>query len=152
MNDRTMVRTSSPEQLKQYMKMFPGHHFEERGIRCCAPWPNWARKAVGSMGDETRQCGFVYPWCARSNDYFRQQFAQVHHRRSIRCAKPSSCRWKHCIGASAMSFEETADTQPGVLISTGDLPAKWRTLMNLERPGFCSPAVSTECPRLTALA
>jgi glutamate synthase (NADPH/NADH) large chain len=121
-------------QLKQYMKMFQVT-FEERD-QVLRPLAEQGQEAVGSMGDDTPMA--VLSRRVRSNyDYFRQQFAQVTNPAIDPLREAIVMSLETCLGAERNIFEETPEHANRIILSTPVIsPAKWRTLMNLERPGF----------------
>lgn len=134
----------SPEQLKQYMKMFQVT-FEERD-QVLRPLAENGQEAVGSMGDDT-------PMAVLSTrvrpvyDYFRQQFAQVTNPAIDPLREAIVMSLETCIGAERNVFEETADHANRAILSSPVIsPAKWRTLMNLERPGFAHQRIELNAP------
>ena len=123
-----------PDQLKQYMKMFQVS-FEERD-QVLRPLAEQGQEAVGSMGDDTPMA--VLSRRVRSPyDYFRQQFAQVTNPPIDPLREAIVMSLETCLGAERNVFEETADhANRAILTSPIISPAKWRTIMTLERPGF----------------
>ncbi|MFO8231445.1 MAG: glutamate synthase large subunit [Longimonas sp.] len=70
-------------------------------------------------------------------DYFRQQFAQVTNPAIDPLREAIVMSLETCVGAERNVFEETAEHANRAILSSPVMsPAKWRTLMNLERPGF----------------
>ncbi len=134
----------SPEQLKQYMKMFQVT-FEERD-QVLRPLAENGQEAVGSMGDDTPMA--VLSTRVRSvYDYFRQQFAQVTNPPIDPLREAIVMSLETCIGAERNVFEETADHANRAILSSPVIsPAKWRTLMNLERPGFAHQRIELNAP------
>ncbi|MEH6500354.1 MAG: glutamate synthase large subunit [Pseudoalteromonas distincta] len=134
----------SPEQLKQYMKMFQVT-FEERD-QVLRPLAENGQEAVGSMGDDTPMA--VLSTRVRSvYDYFRQQFAQVTNPAIDPLREAIVMSLETCIGAERNVFEETADHANRAILSSPVIsPAKWRTLMNLERPGFAQQRIELNAP------
>ncbi|WP_022961547.1 glutamate synthase large subunit [Halopseudomonas pelagia] len=134
----------SPEQLKQYMKMFQVT-FEERD-QVLRPLAENGQEAVGSMGDDTPMA--VLSTRIRSvYDYFRQQFAQVTNPAIDPLREAIVMSLETCIGAERNVFEETADHANRAILSSPVIsPAKWRTLMNLERPGFAHQRIELNAP------
>ena len=122
------------EQLKRYMKMFQVT-FEERD-QVLRPLAEQGQEAVGSMGDDTPMA--VLSRRVRSTyDYFRQQFAQVTNPPIDPLRESIVMSLETCLGAERNVFEETADHANRAILNTPVLsPAKWHTLMNLERSGF----------------
>ncbi|QLF92890.1 glutamate synthase large subunit [Pseudomonas sp. ABC1] len=122
------------DQLKQYMKMFQVT-FEERDqvLRVLA---EQGQEAVGSMGDDTPMA--VLSRRVRSPyDYFRQQFAQVTNPPIDPLREAIVMSLETCLGAEKNIFEETAEHANRAILSTPVIsPAKWRTIMELDRPGF----------------
>ena len=134
----------SPEALKQYMKMFQVT-FEERD-QVLRPLAENGQEAVGSMGDDTPMA--VLSTRVRSvYDYFRQQFAQVTNPAIDPLREAIVMSLETCIGAERNVFEETADHANRAILSSPVIsPAKWRTLMNLERPGFAHQRIELNAP------
>ncbi|QJD59441.1 glutamate synthase large subunit [Pseudomonas sp. gcc21] len=133
-----------PEQLKQYMKMFQVT-FEERD-QVLRPLAENGQEAVGSMGDDT-------PMAVLSSrvrpvyDYFRQQFAQVTNPAIDPLRESVVMSLETCLGAERNVFEETADHADRVILSTPVMsPAKWRTLMTMDRPGFDRITIDLNAP------
>ncbi len=123
-----------PDQLKQYMKMFQVT-FEERD-QVLRPLAEQGQEAVGSMGDDTPMA--VLSRRVRSPyDYFRQQFAQVTNPPIDPLRESIVMSLETCLGAERNVFEETADHANRAILTTPVIsPAKWRTIMELDRPGF----------------
>ncbi|KIZ35252.1 glutamate synthase large subunit [Stutzerimonas stutzeri] len=122
------------DQLKQYMKMYQVT-FEERD-QVLRPLAEQGQEAVGSMGDDTPMavlsCRVRSPY-----DYFRQQFAQVTNPPIDPLREAIVMSLETCLGAERNVFEETAEHANRAILTTPVIsPAKWRTIMNLERPGF----------------
>jgi glutamate synthase (NADPH/NADH) large chain len=135
MNDRDHgSEFLNPEQLKQYMKMFQVT-FEERD-QVLRPLAENGQEAVGSMGDDTPMA--VLSTRVRSvYDYFRQQFAQVTNPAIDPLREAIVMSLETCVGAERNVFEETTEHANRAILSSPVMsPAKWRTLMNLDRPGF----------------
>ncbi|MBW5411853.1 glutamate synthase large subunit [Pseudomonas sp. MAG002Y] len=122
------------DRLRQYMKMFQVT-FEERD-QVLRPLAEQGQEAVGSMGDDTPMA--VLSKRIRSNyDYFRQQFAQVTNPPIDPLREAIVMSLETCLGAERNVFEETAEHANRAILSSPVIsPAKWRTLMTLERPGF----------------
>ncbi|GAB3368673.1 glutamate synthase large subunit [Azotobacter armeniacus] len=122
------------EQLKQYMKMFQVT-FEERD-QVLRPLAEQGQEAVGSMGDDTPMA--VLSKRVRSTyDYFRQQFAQVTNPPIDPLREAIVMSLETCLGAERNVFEETAEHANRAILTTPVIsPAKWRSIMTLERPGF----------------
>ncbi|AVX11809.1 glutamate synthase large subunit [Stutzerimonas stutzeri] len=122
------------DQLKQYMKMYQVT-FEERD-QVLRPLAEQGQEAVGSMGDDTPMA--VLSRRVRSPyDYFRQQFAQVTNPPIDPLREAIVMSLETCLGAERNVFEETAEHANRAILTTPVIsPAKWRTIMNLERPGF----------------
>ncbi|MFC0667627.1 glutamate synthase large subunit [Azotobacter chroococcum] len=122
------------EQLKQYMKMFQVT-FEERD-QVLRPLAEQGQEAVGSMGDDTPMA--VLSKRVRSTyDYFRQQFAQVTNPPIDPLRESIVMSLETCLGAERNVFEETAEHANRAILTTPVIsPAKWRSIMSLEREGF----------------
>lgn len=121
-------------QLKQYMKMFQVT-FEERD-QVLRPLAEQGQEAVGSMGDDTPMA--VLSQRVRSlYDYFRQQFAQVTNPPIDPLREAIVMSLETCLGAEHNIFDESAEHANHLILSSPVVsPAKWRTLMNIERAGF----------------
>jgi glutamate synthase (NADPH) large chain len=134
----------APEQLKQYMKMFQVT-FEERD-QVLRPLAENGQEAVGSMGDDTPMA--VLSGRVRSvYDYFRQQFAQVTNPAIDPLRESIVMSLETCLGAEKNVFEETADHANRAILSTPVVsPAKWRSLMNMDRPGFANQVIDLNVP------
>ncbi|HTO18466.1 MAG TPA: glutamate synthase large subunit [Pseudomonas sp.] len=124
----------SSEQLKSYMKMFQVT-FEERD-QVLRPLAEQGQEAVGSMGDDTPMA--VLSRRVRSPyDYFRQQFAQVTNPPIDPLREAIVMSLETCLGAERNVFEETPEHANRAILSNPVIsPAKWRTIMELDRPGF----------------
>jgi glutamate synthase (NADPH/NADH) large chain len=122
------------DRLKQYMKMFQVT-YEERD-QVLRPLAEQGQEAVGSMGDDTPMA--VLSKRIRSPyDYFRQQFAQVTNPPIDPLREAIVMSLETCLGAERNVFEEGPDhANRAILTSPIISPAKWRTIMTLERPGF----------------
>ncbi|WP_449430747.1 glutamate synthase large subunit [Pseudomonas putida] len=122
------------DQLKQYMKMFQVT-FEERD-QVLRPLGEQGQEAVGSMGDDTPMA--VLSQRVRSPfDFFRQQFAQVTNPPIDPLREAIVMSLEICLGAERNIFQESPEHASRVILSSPVIsPAKWRTLMNLEREGF----------------
>jgi glutamate synthase (NADPH/NADH) large chain len=140
----------NPEQLKQYMKMFQVT-FEERD-QVLRPLAENGQEAVGSMGDDTPMA--VLSTRVRSvYDYFRQQFAQVTNPAIDPLREAIVMSLETCVGAERNVFEETAEHANRAILSSPVMsPAKWRTLMNLDRPGFAVQRIELNVAADTPLA
>ncbi|PVZ09684.1 MULTISPECIES: glutamate synthase large subunit [unclassified Pseudomonas] len=124
----------SPEQLKQYMKMYQVT-FEERD-QVLRPLGEQGYEAVGSMGDDTPMA--VLSQRVRTPfDYFRQQFAQVTNPPIDPLREAIVMSLEICLGAERNIFQESPEHASRVILSSPIIsPAKWRTLMTMEREGF----------------
>jgi len=122
------------DQLKQYMKMYQVT-FEERD-QVLRPLAEQGQEAVGSMGDDTPMA--VLSQRVRSPyDYFRQQFAQVTNPPIDPLREAIVMSLEVCLGAERNIFDESPAHATRVILSSPIIsPAKWRTLLNLETPGF----------------
>src|SRR5690606_25596756 len=122
------------DQLRQYMKMFQVT-FEERD-QVLRPLAEQGQEAVGSMGDDTPMA--VLSRKIRSPyDYFRQQFAQVTNPPIDPLREAIVMSLETCLGAERNVFEEDADHANRAILSSPVVsPAKWGTIMGLQRPGF----------------
>ncbi|WP_188636775.1 glutamate synthase large subunit [Halopseudomonas pertucinogena] len=123
-----------PEHLQQCMKMFQVS-FEERD-QILRPLGENGQEAVGSMGDDTPMA--VLSSRVRSvYDYFRQQFAQVTNPAIDPLREAVVMSLETCLGAERNVFEETPDHANRAILNSPIIsPAKWRTLLQLDRPGF----------------
>ncbi|AIR88574.1 glutamate synthase large subunit [Pseudomonas cremoricolorata] len=128
------VASYDADQLKQYMKMFQVT-FEERD-QVLRPLGEQGQEAVGSMGDDTPMA--VLSQRVRSPyDFFRQQFAQVTNPPIDPLREAIVMSLEICLGAERNIFQESPEHASRVILSSPVIsPAKWRTLMNLEREGF----------------
>ncbi len=122
------------DQLKQFMKMFQVT-FEERD-QVLRPLGEQGQEAVGSMGDDTPMA--ILSQRIRSPyDYFRQQFAQVTNPPIDPLREAIVMSLEICLGAERNIFQESPEHASRVILSSPVIsPAKWRSLMNLEREGF----------------
>ena len=122
------------DQLKQYMKMYQVT-FEERD-QVLRPLGEQGYEAVGSMGDDTPMA--VLSQRVRTPyDYFRQQFAQVTNPPIDPLREAIVMSLEVCLGAERNIFQESPEHASRVILSSPVIsPAKWRSLMTLERPGF----------------
>ncbi len=134
MDDDQSVASFDSDQLRQYMKMFQVT-FEERD-QVLRPLAEQGQEAVGSMGDDTPMA--VLSQRVRSPfDYFRQQFAQVTNPPIDPLREAIVMSLETCLGAERNVFEEGPDHANRAILSTPVIsPAKWNTIMTLERPGF----------------
>jgi len=121
-------------ELKAYMKMYQVS-FEERD-QLLRPLAEGGQEAVGSMGDDTpmavlsRQQRSLY-------DYFRQQFAQVTNPPIDPLREAIVMSLETCLGRELPVYDETPEHADRVILSSPVLsPAKFRGLMNLNRPGY----------------
>ncbi|MCL5041984.1 MAG: glutamate synthase large subunit [Gammaproteobacteria bacterium] len=139
----------SEARLKQYMKMFQVT-FEERD-QVLRPLAENGQEAVGSMGDDTPMA--VLSGRVRSvYDYFRQQFAQVTNPAIDPLREAIVMSLETCLGRERNIFDETPDHANRAILSTPVVsPAKWRTLMNLERPGFERAHIALNRPQEQSL-
>jgi glutamate synthase (NADPH/NADH) large chain len=70
-------------------------------------------------------------------DYFRQQFAQVTNPPIDPLREAIVMSLEICLGAERNIFQESPEHASRVILSSPVIsPAKWRSLMNLDRPGF----------------
>ena len=121
-------------ELKAYMKMYQVT-FEERD-QLLRPLAEGGQEAVGSMGDDTpmavlsRQQRSLY-------DYFRQQFAQVTNPPIDPLREAIVMSLETCLGRELPVYDETPEHADRVILSSPVLsPAKFRGLLNLNRPGY----------------
>ncbi len=124
----------SVDEVKVAMKMFQAT-FEERD-QVMRPLAEGAQEAVGSMGDDT-------PMAVLSQrlrplyDYFRQQFAQVTNPPIDPLREAIVMSLETCIGRELSVFDETEAHAGRVILASPVLsPVKFRSLMDLNRPGF----------------
>ncbi|QXH36127.1 glutamate synthase large subunit [Pseudomonas muyukensis] len=134
LSDDQGVASYDADQLKQYMKMFQVT-FEERD-QVLRPLGEQGQEAVGSMGDDTPMA--VLSQRVRSPyDFFRQQFAQVTNPPIDPLREAIVMSLEICLGAERNIFQESPEHASRVILSSPVIsPAKWRSLMNLEREGF----------------
>ena len=134
LSDDQGVASYDADQLKQYMKMFQVT-FEERD-QVLRPLGEQGQEAVGSMGDDTPMA--VLSQRVRSPyDFFRQQFAQVTNPPIDPLREAIVMSLEICLGAERNIFQESPEHASRVILSSPVIsPAKWRSLMNLERAGF----------------
>lgn len=134
LTDDQGVASYDADQLKQYMKMFQVT-FEERD-QVLRPLGEQGQEAVGSMGDDTPMA--VLSQRVRSPyDFFRQQFAQVTNPPIDPLREAIVMSLEICLGAERNIFQESPEHASRVILSSPVIsPAKWRSLMNLERDGF----------------
>lgn len=134
LTDDQGVTSYDADQLKQYMKMFQVT-FEERD-QVLRPLGEQGQEAVGSMGDDTPMA--VLSQRVRSPyDFFRQQFAQVTNPPIDPLREAIVMSLEICLGAERNIFQESPEHASRVILSSPVIsPAKWRSLMNLERAGF----------------
>ncbi|MGH8462926.1 MAG: glutamate synthase central domain-containing protein, partial [Pseudomonas sp.] len=134
LSDDQGVASYDADQLKQYMKMFQVT-FEERD-QVLRPLGEQGQEAVGSMGDDTPMA--ILSQRVRSTyDYFRQQFAQVTNPPIDPLREAIVMSLEICLGAERNIFQESPEHASRVILSSPVIsPAKWRSLMNLDRPGF----------------
>src|SRR5690554_313987 len=123
-----------PAQLNTYMKMFQVS-FEERD-QLLRPLAEGGQEAVGSMGDDTpmavlsRQQRSIF-------DYFRQQFAQVTNPPIDPLREAIVMSLETCLGRELSVYEETPAHADRIILSSPVLsPARFRSLMTLDRPGY----------------
>ncbi|MBF8744185.1 glutamate synthase large subunit [Pseudomonas putida] len=134
LTDDQGVASYDSDQLKQYMKMFQVT-FEERD-QVLRPLGEQGQEAVGSMGDDTPMA--VLSQRVRSPyDFFRQQFAQVTNPPIDPLREAIVMSLEICLGAERNIFQESPEHASRVILSSPVIsPAKWRSLMSLEREGF----------------
>ncbi|MFK3941251.1 glutamate synthase large subunit [Pseudomonas monteilii] len=134
LSDDPGVASYDVDQLKQYMKMFQVT-FEERD-QVLRPLGEQGQEAVGSMGDDTPMA--ILSRRVRSPfDYFRQQFAQVTNPPIDPLREAIVMSLEICLGAERNIFQESPEHASRVILSSPVVsPAKWRSLMALERDGF----------------
>ncbi|MFB4392696.1 MULTISPECIES: glutamate synthase large subunit [unclassified Pseudomonas] len=134
LTDDQGVASYDADQLKQYMKMFQVT-FEERD-QVLRPLGEQGQEAVGSMGDDTPMA--VLSQRVRSPyDFFRQQFAQVTNPPIDPLREAIVMSLEICLGAERNIFQESPEHASRVILSSPVIsPAKWRSLMNLDRQGF----------------
>ncbi len=134
MDDDHGAATYGSDQLKHYMKMFQVT-FEERD-QVLRPLAEQGQEAVGSMGDDTPMA-VLSQRVRPTYDYFRQQFAQVTNPPIDPLREAIVMSLEICLGAERNIFEESPAHASRVILSTPVIsPAKWRSLMNLDTPGF----------------
>ncbi|MGM3425350.1 glutamate synthase large subunit [Pseudomonas benzopyrenica] len=137
------------DQLRQYMKMFQVT-FEERD-QVLRPLGEQGQEAVGSMGDDTPMA--VLSRRIRSPyDYFRQQFAQVTNPPIDPLRESIVMSLETCLGAERNVFEETAEHADRAILSSPVIsPAKWRTILNMPKPGFEHVTIDLNYPESMGL-
>lgn len=134
LDDDHGVASYDADQLKQFMKMFQVT-FEERD-QVLRPLGEQGQEAVGSMGDDTPMA--ILSRRIRSPyDYFRQQFAQVTNPPIDPLREAIVMSLETCLGVEQNIFEEAPHHANQAILTTPVIsPAKWRTIMTLDRPGF----------------
>ena len=127
------------EQLAQYMKMFQVT-FEERD-QVLRPLAEQGQEAVGSMGDDTPMA--VLSGRIRSvYDYFRQQFAQVTNPPIDPLREEVVMSLETCLGPEYNIYEEAPEhANRAILTSPIISPAKWQTILNMQREGFAKEII-----------
>ncbi len=122
------------EQIKTYMKMFQVS-LEERD-QILRPLAEGGQEATGSMGDDTPMA--VLSQQQRSlYDYFRQQFAQVTNPPIDPLREAIVMSLETCIGRELSVYDETEAHANRVILASPVLsPAKFRALINLDKPGY----------------
>jgi glutamate synthase (NADPH/NADH) large chain len=120
--------------LKANMKMFQVS-FEERD-QLLRPLAEGGQEAVGSMGDDTPMA--VLSRHQRSlYDYFRQQFAQVTNPPIDPLREAIVMSLETCLGRELSVYDEHPEHADRVILSSPVLsPAKFRGLLDLNRPGY----------------
>ncbi len=127
-------REMSPEETKQYMKMYQVS-FEERD-QVLRPLGESAMEAVGSMGDD-KPMAVLSSKIRSPYDYFRQQFAQVTNPPIDPLREAIVMSLETCIGAEQNVFEETPEHARRIILTTPVLSAnKFRYLLNCPHEGF----------------
>ncbi|MBV0932278.1 glutamate synthase large subunit [Marinobacterium weihaiense] len=142
-------REMSPDETKQYMKMFQVS-FEERD-QVLRPLGESGMEAVGSMGDDKPMA--VLSIKIRSPyDYFRQQFAQVTNPPIDPLREAIVMSLETCIGAEQNVFEETPEHARRIILSTPVLSAnKFRYLCDCPHEGFESQKLDLQYDPETGL-
>lgn len=127
------------EQLAQYMKMFQVT-FEERD-QVLRPLAEQGQEAVGSMGDDTPMA--VLSGRVRSvYDYFRQQFAQVTNPPIDPLREEVVMSLETCLGPEYNIYDEAPEhANRAILTSPIISPAKWQTILNMQREGFAKEII-----------
>ncbi|GLS24506.1 glutamate synthase large subunit [Marinibactrum halimedae] len=122
------------EALKVNMKMFQVS-FEERD-QVLRPLAEGGQEAVGSMGDDTPMA--VLSGQLRSPyDYFRQQFAQVTNPPIDPLREAIVMSLETCIGRELSVYDQTEHHADRIILTSPVLsPAKFRTLLDVSRPGY----------------
>ncbi|MDQ2076507.1 glutamate synthase large subunit [Marinimicrobium sp. ABcell2] len=124
----------SDDQLKAYMKLYQVS-FEERD-QVIRPLAEGGQEAVGSMGDDTPMA--VLSRTQRSlYDYFRQQFAQVTNPAIDPLREAIVMSLETCLGRELSVYEETEEHADRLILTSPVLsPAKFRALLDVQRPGY----------------
>ena len=140
----------APEALLQSMKMFQVSMEEREQV--LRPLGENSQEAVGSMGDDTPMA--VLSGGVRSvYDYFRQQFAQVTNPAIDPLREAVVMSLETCLGAERNVFEETPEHANRAILSNPVIsPAKWRTLLQLEQPGFAHERIDLNMDEQLPLA
>lgn len=127
------------EALAQYMKMFQVT-FEERD-QVLRPLAEQGQEAVGSMGDDTPMA--VLSGRVRSlYDYFRQQFAQVTNPPIDPLREEVVMSLETCLGSEHNIYDEAPEhANRAILTSPIISPAKWQTILHLQREGFANEII-----------
>lgn len=127
------------ESLAQYMKMFQVT-FEERD-QVLRPLAEQGQEAVGSMGDDTPMA--VLSGRVRSvYDYFRQQFAQVTNPPIDPLREEVVMSLETCLGPEYNIYDEAPEhANRAILTSPIISPAKWQTILNMQREGFAKEII-----------
>lgn len=127
------------ETLAQYMKMFQVT-FEERD-QVLRPMAEQGQEAVGSMGDDTPMA--VLSGRIRSvYDYFRQQFAQVTNPPIDPLREEVVMSLETCLGPEYNIYDEAPEhANRAILTSPIISPAKWQTILNMQREGFAKEVI-----------
>jgi glutamate synthase (NADPH) large chain len=130
----------TPIELKACMKMYQVTN-EERD-QLLRPLAEGGQEAVGSMGDDTPMA--VLSRHQRSlYDYFRQQFAQVTNPPIDPLREAIVMSLETCLGRELSVYDQKAEHADRVILSSPVLsPAKFRGLLNLNRPGYGAAQLS----------
>jgi len=142
-------REMSPEETKQYMKMYQVT-FEERD-QVLRPLGESGMEAVGSMGDD-KPMAVLSSKIRSPYDYFRQQFAQVTNPPIDPLREAIVMSLETCIGAEQNVFEETPEHARRIILTTPVLSAnKFRYLLNCPHEGFESEQLDLQYDPETGL-
>ncbi len=122
------------DELKAAMKLFQVSS-EERD-QVLRPLAEAGQEAVGSMGDDTPMA--VLSKMQRTTyDYLRQQFAQVTNPPIDPLREAIVMSLETCIGREMNVFQLSPDHADRIILTSPVLsPAKFKSMLNLKRPGY----------------